>query len=662
MNNKLKALFIIIAICLAADAGIKNASHLKIGFFGDYCGTMLTSDSSRTGPNGTIICILDYMQALGYTHVMYMLMQDGQIAYNKTAKTWKYNNGNYTSGNAAVSFANMKKAIEARGMKIVPSFECMSHVSWYISQDGSISEFPDAALWNDFCNSIPGSSPAKPHIKKDNWLFNDIAFVGNYPTVKNPGMDAIVNEQLKIIMANWGRTPLGGAFPEFVLVNHDEIGNYGIPFVGNPHSKSGKTLSGFSASTLLAREIAFRYSQIQAAFAAQRGRSEIKMMIFGDCFSAEANGQVNNLLSTLPELKTDARVLSMAPKISGNLYVMPWIFSARDTIDKQNWNNTLPYDKRTILQNFTSLGFKNIPCAGEDGPGDFNDRNWIAAEIQCTFEWARAAQMFPDCFSGYGNLHFNGFSTTGALATSGFTDPILAYIEKYPYIAKSYPADPTFSINGTSHPVCPYYSGVFAGVNYMHARNNLSWTEGTDYVIGLALRQIGVNATGISASWDQPAFSQYTLSGSPGGTVGGIADNCLYAFSERSDNFDARVQISAIPPGFKAGIMIRQNLTASSRNIHVYFDEGSSSAKVSHRDTAAGNTVTGAATLANAKYARILRDNQTIYCFAAADGNSWTKLGQYSFAAGAVLAGFTSSSSDSNPGAVVFSNLSINKK
>ena len=111
---------------------------------------------------------------------------------------------------------------------MVPAFECMSHVSWYISQDGSISEFPDAASWSNFCNSIPGSSPAKPHIKKDNWLFNDIAFVGNYPTVKNPGMDAIVNEQLKIIMANWGNTPLGGGFPEFVMVNHDEIGNYGF--------------------------------------------------------------------------------------------------------------------------------------------------------------------------------------------------------------------------------------------------------------------------------------------------------------------------------------------------------------------------------------------------------------------------------------------------
>lgn len=660
MKIRIKAVFLIITICLLTDAAIKNTSFIKIGFFLDYSGTMETSDTSRTGPNGTNICVLDYMQALGYTHVAYMLTQGNLLTFDAAAKKWQYNKSDYTSGSTVISFVNMKAAIESRGMKMVPGFECMSHVQWYISQDGSISEFPDSTSWKLFCNSIPGTSPARQNLTPANiLLFNDIAFSGNYPTVKNPGMDAIVHEQLTIILKNWGTTALGGAVPEFILVNHDEIGNWGIPFVGHPLSVSGKTLAGISESTLLAREIAYRYSQIQTVFAAERGPAEIKMMIFGDCFSAEANGQAYHLASTLPNLKTDSAVRSMAPNIYKNLYVMPWIYSAPDNTWKQNWNNTLTYDKRNILQKFTSHGIKFIPCAGEDGPVDFNDKNWIANEIQSTFEWSRAAQIFHDYCYGYGVLHYNYFTAKGAHGVSGFTDPILAYLQKYPYIAKSYSSDPLTSINGTNYPVCPYYSGVFAGVNYQHARNNLSWTEGTDYTIGLALRQIGLKADGISASWNLPSFTQYTLLGSPKGTVSGTADNLLFAFREQNADFDARVRINTIPSGFKAGIMVRQDLTALSGNVHIYFDSGSPAAKVSHRDAASANTKIDPGSLSNATYARISRNNKYIYCYASTDGNSWTKLGQYAFGTGAVMIGVTSSSSNNNSGSVVFSNLSF---
>jgi regulation of enolase protein 1 (concanavalin A-like superfamily) len=654
------------AILIFSTSFITNAysnSSIKIGLFMDeFYHKPITTDTTVNGPNGPVIRILDYMRALGYTHVLFMLFQGDPMSYDKNTKTWKYNNGDYTGSVEANSFRNLKKLSEARGMKLVPGFGCLSHVDWYISQDSSISEFPGTTSWSNFCNSIPKTFPknaAEINLIPANTQYNDIAFIGNYPKITNPGMDAIIHENLVFILKNWGNSVLGGKFPEFIMVSHDEIGNWGIPFVKNPRSVSGSLFPGGpSESTLLAREIAYRYKQIQEVFSPLRGTTAIKMMIYADCFSDEANGQVLHLSPTLSDLKKDSCARLMAPDISANLYVMPWAYDAVDNGGwKQNNNNSLNYDKRPILQNFTSLGFHTILCAGE-WPG-LDDPNYIPHEMQCTFEWARAAQQFPAYFSGFGNLHWTSFTATGKYGTAGFTDALLAYLEKYPYLAKSYPSDPVFPLQGAIYHVCPYYPGVFAGVDYAQVRKNLSWTEGTDYVTGLALRQVGPKAKLTSASWNLPTFIQYTLTGAPHGTIGGTSDNFLYAFAERNDNFDAQVRTSSIPTGFRTGIMLRNDLTVSSRNIHIYND-GSSTIKISHRDIASGATTTDPSMLSNATWIRIVRNNRNISCFASTDGTSWTKLGEYYFGKGTVLIGFTSSSTNGNTGAVVFSDLSIN--
>lgn len=589
-----------------------------------------------------------------------MLIQGEHLRFNGATKTWQYNAGNYSAGDEAVSLVNTKNAMEFRGMKMIPGFECMSHIQWYISKDSSISEFPDSASWKNYYNADSTYLQRHGQDLSIQYVVNHVAFVGNYPAVKNPGMDAIVNEQLSIIKANWGATALGGSFPEFVLIGHDEIGCPGTGCVKNPNSRSGKQFGSISASTLLAREIAFRYKQVQDAFADNRGSTQVKVMVYGDCFSNESNGEFTGFSATLPDLKTDKDVLSMAPGISKNLYILPWVYSYVDNSVQWYWRNSLKYDKRPVLQNFTKLKFKYIPCAGEDGPVDFNDKNWVANEAQCTFEWVRAAQLWPDCFSGYGILHFNAFGKSGTCATSGFTDPILAYLEKYPYIAKSYPSDPLFPVHGTNVPVCPYNAGVLAGVNYHKARNDVSWVEGVHYVVGLGLRQIGSARIG-AVAWNQPDFTRYTLSSDSTGSVASSSDNFVYAFAERNDTCDVRVRIGSISAGAVGGIMIRQDLQASSRNIHLYYDNSSSDAKISHRDAAKALTKTDAATMAGARHLRMLRTGRFVTCFAGTDGNAWTKLGRYPFRTGAVLVGFTNAAGNrgSNSSTIIFDNLSI---
>jgi hypothetical protein len=611
---------------------------------------------------------LDYIGSQGYTHVIYHLNFTSD--FRKTNNGWKYLPGGivgYNVGPLPDNFRFLKKEIESRGMKMIPFFESLTHCDTYIKEDPTISEIYDASTSSahypvaEGCNTDHG-----PCVNVDH-----IAYVGNYPTIKNEPMDQIFGEFLKLIKSNWalgGPTALGGEYPEYICIGHDELGYRGCSRILYRSSGLG------SQPNLIAREIAYRYGQIQNTFFSSGKSGLIKILIYGDSFLPSDHGETYGLCGNtttgqggvLQILRDDPSIIAgIYPTVASGTYIgvasntiiVPWIYSYTDGIERDGGcNNGVNINKIAWAKYLDDLKYQWIAGTGEDGGHD-SDPNYKANVLQTTFEWARAVNLYPNYCKGYATLTFEPFNICHpTYGCTGFSVPILNYLLQYPYIATTFPPDTR----------CPYNAYSFSGVNIARARTEMQWRFGTDYTIGLGLKEIGTS-NNLNGIWNSD-FTEYTLSG-VSGDVWGNSDNFNYAFIQKSNNFDIRVKIKNIDystntsanTSGKAGIMIRKSLYPGAENIH-FFATNNNLTHIHQRAILNNATKVLSQNLSftgTDKWLRIVRAGTQVSFYMSSDAITWKKVTSTTFEDKTIFIGLTSASGYNVQGSVTFSNLSI---
>ncbi|MDD5673477.1 MAG: hypothetical protein PHC61_04900, partial [Chitinivibrionales bacterium] len=311
----------------------------------------------------------------------------------------------------------------------------------------------------------------------------------------------------------------------------------------------------------------------------------------------------------------------------------------------------------------SNLGYQWIAACGEDGNGTgkpyFADNQTNARNLlQSVFEWVRAGQLYPKMLRGYACCHYDPFNicsqpsgNNGSGYCVGFTDPVLMFLLKYPYVASTYLPDTK----------CTYYSGVLAGVNAKQVRSAKEFIFGKQYTIGMGLQQIG-NGTGIDAKWNAD-FSEYTLIGRSDGDIWGNSDNLTYAFTQQNLDFEVQAQIKDRTNTAKAGIMVRQEMTPGSPRIYLHYNSIYSALALHHRSKENSNTIqdtsiTNIAPVTAIKL-KIQRRGSTVFAFYCLDGSNWASFGQVSFKNGPVFVGLANSLTNGVTGNVVYSNVKL---
>lgn len=625
-----------------------QSAKMKVALYiVETCGWMDLSNPSAPWMQTKINC-LDYIKSLGYTHVLYQMIGPLSAFFKKDAGgKWQYNSGNYATGEVASSFKDMKKAIEDRGMKMIPLVTSLSHCDAYITLDPTISEFNAATTCANY--KVGGTLVCN---------LDHVAYVGCYPYVKNDPMDQLFEEYMKIINANWGSTAIGGSYPEYIHIGHDELAVSGCYCMIKAVRSS---ILAQTASELVAREIAYRYKEIQDNLTIRSGAT-IKIMIFGDSFLPSENGEIYGLCGNvnngndgvLKILRDNTSIANLiAAGVASNTIVMPWDYSGLDGSSREpSPCDGTKIDKVAQAKFLDNLGYKWIPASGEDGDGTtnlVNNPTYPLSWKNTAFEWVRAAQLYPSLVQGYACLHYDPFDTHGS-ATGyyiGTVDPALMYLINYPYIASTNSPDLK----------CNYYPGVFAGVNAIMTRNDRQFTSGIHYTTGMGLEQIGtVKST--DAQWNN-GFTEYTLTGNVNGDIWGNADNLTYAFTQQNCDFEVIAQIKSRTNVAKAGIMVRQKMTTGSPHVYLHYNSKYNTLALHHRSQENGTTIQDATvTQAGSTYLKVKRLGNIIYTFYGYDGTNWTSLGQVSLNNGPVFVGLANSATTGS-GNVTYANVSI---
>jgi hypothetical protein len=441
--------------------------------------------------------VLHYYKNLGYKYFIFDVNCGSPVTFNSSTNQWVYSTSD-------PSFTTAKAAIEYFGMKMLPSFEFLSHMDGFISQDISLGEFYDPATkTSTFANYV---SVAHNGMAPNTITYNALAYVGNYPTITNSHADQIFNGLLQVILSNWGSTSLGGSCPDYILMNHDENGAYTAILVGQGRSQTLLT-NGLTVSDLVAREIAWRYKTVQDVFLSKRGSKQIPVMVYGDSYVPADNGQVYGLCGdvntgvggVLYKIKNDSYINNTTnfsySNIANNIIVVPWDYGY---VDGMYYNNNFSYaplnsydcriNKLQQIAYLSNMGYKYLPLSG-DWAGDLVGNSGPARlqwYLQTTYEWVRAAQMFPANCIGYGqaswiyrwnyvsndykeNLnYFSDINNKPNSITNGYNGAVLAYC---------------LMTNSNSNYVTrhSYVPSFYNNCNYIHSRNSISWQQGIDY-------------------------------------------------------------------------------------------------------------------------------------------------------------------------------------
>lgn len=353
--------------------------------------------------------LLEYLRALGFTHVLYGMGFDASHFTRNRDGHWTYNGGKYRDGEVAESLRAMKAAVESLDMRLIPINGSLTYVMNQIGMDPSISEFRSEAAFEKWVkrNGLP------LRLVKD-FPRGRIAYVG-----KNPGMDDLFIENLRIIRKNWNwpaSTPLGGRMPEYIHIGHDEIGEYWACAIKADRSKH---LSG-TRSQLIAREINRRVRQVRSVLG-----EGTQVMIFGDSLLPADHGETYGLIGDSETGNGGVlRRLRDRYGLANKIIVMPWIYSSRDGLDGAQMDQDgriLPFSKVRQLAYLNRLGIRYMPGTGEDGAVPLSDFGSIQRTLQTTFEWVRASQMYPAYLVGFAHLGWNsGVDGASCASDSGY--------------------------------------------------------------------------------------------------------------------------------------------------------------------------------------------------------------------------------------------------
>lgn len=476
----------------------------------------IESNPNPTTSNDKIIKnrlnMLKYFKRMGYTHVIHYVLVNPNLSFHFENNTWVYTGGDYTSEGVAVGFRNTKAAIEHYGLRMIPLVPGPTHIGHLslVQSDPSISEFYDPTTSSSFLSYWSTNhygyswNTLNPNNKPQGDI-DQVAKIGKYPDDPNTSLDKVVEIALRIIDANWGNTTLGGAYPEFVHISHDEMGYYGACFIAEGQSKHWlEDDNTLTKSDLIAREIAFRYGQVQH-YITHRSYHIVKCMIWGDCLvpgdlgelylnkictgdtkPAGAQGLCGDTIQgfggILYKLKNDTRfnnssyMHTSTYPIAPNLIIMPWMYKYANGIYRGSLGSstTNPFDikfnKIKQLKYLDTLGYKYIPLTGDDGFSNTGkDHYWVENTKQCTYEWVQAAQKYPANCLGYGSslwhmmqwamvaptdenfdpLYYDdGTGNDPNTLKAGFNLPILAYTAwTYRQSIKDLPYSPIFYSN-----------------------------------------------------------------------------------------------------------------------------------------------------------------------------------------------------------------------
>jgi hypothetical protein len=485
----------------SSTAGLRIVLDVNLwGWMGDWRNISTSDNSYEATLMRFKLGLLDYYKKLGYTHV-YCNVSIG--ATNYTGGHWVYNNGNYTTdaGDEVVSsFQYMKSAVESKGLQVIPLLSSLSHMDGYIKVDPSISEFYDVGTKKSTWSTMSGKTINGTYIRPE---WDHVAYAGNYPDVRNVPMDEIVSEEIKIVNANWGNTAVGGPFPKYINIGHDEEGAGSVCFIAADRNKS--LLSSYTKSDLVAREIAYRYQQIQNTLKI-RGAQNVKVILWGDSFLPADYGVVYDMCGNLnsngsggvlDKIKNDTYIKSKITNntsIFQNIIVSPWMYSFPDNYFWRCTGSTSPistndvkFDKKPQIAYLNNLGYKFIPFSGTDG--SISDPNAVERIKQNTYEWVRNCKANTTFLAGYGNAvwdsrynwdnvtatyvnnpnYFSNINDTANSLKTEFSATLLAYTA-WTYQDMSY------------YVIQRVYSPIFYNnCKFLQSRNTLSWVSGTDY-------------------------------------------------------------------------------------------------------------------------------------------------------------------------------------
>lgn len=140
--------------------------------------------------------------------------------------------------------------------------------------------------------------------------------------------------------------------------------------------------------------------------------------------------------------------------------------------------------------------------------------------------------------------------------------------------------------------------------------------------------QQDIGSTGVAGSATHTAGS-YTLNGS-GADIWGTADAFHYAWQSLSGNGEITARIASVENTdvwAKAGVMIRESLTAGSAHASIFVSPGSGVSfqrRTATSGTSASTTTPG---ITAPRWVKIARSGNTLTASHSADGTSWTTLG-----------------------------------
>lgn len=432
-------------------------------------------------------------------------------------------------------------------------------------------------------------------------------------------------------------------YPKFIHINHDEIGYNRQGFVFDNGSKT--------AAELMAEELKRRIDQIDEKFPGKN----ITVMFWGDSYVNGDCGTFYNMIgdtldkngNPLPDaLYGKGGVLWLLKnhyKIDKRIIVCPWEYSYKDGYIAADG---IPQNKFEQIKYINKIGINYVAFMGEDD-GVINNKDGLFRYKRCSWQWMRAGEAFPKYNLGYGYLNYCTWDTIDAQDPgnkSGRYASILPYLEKYPYLFRSY-----------NNWMPEYNSSLLSGLNDKKARDSIDWREGEYFTTGFVVINLGNCEYKDEGGWNS-SLTKYRLNGYDNDS------GMCFAFAEKR-NFEFDVRVDSLSSYDHAGILIRENLKNKIKQSTYFFlyYNNNNEINIEYCDSLGNittkNIQTGGPYLRARKYGNYLR------LYFSEDGVLYNLIKSYKIKTGAVFVGLAvrdSRNSNANCRAV-FSKISLKK-
>ncbi|MBN1308101.1 MAG: hypothetical protein JXA18_09305 [Chitinispirillaceae bacterium] len=479
--------------------------------------------------------------------------------------------------------------------------------------------------------------------------FNTINLCYHVPYYRgNTVLQTITTNLLQVVQANWGT----GA-PQFIHFGGDELGYVNTCLV-NADGRETAT-----KARLVAEGIENTIQCLNTVF----GPGQVTPLYFSDSYTSGFNGETYGLCGDLNNSGNGGildELKDIRQGVESEIILCPWNYSQTDP--------TGVIDKLKQIKYMVYWGFPFITFGGEDfdaGINWLNDIDRYCKTKQCNFEWFAHSNKYPNFVKGHGFstwpnecFHTYEYQSSDGTLTTNYTAPIVAFLADNPHMAAAVDANDAVY----------YDSSLFNGVNFRHSRNNMTWTKGSDYTLGLGIRPYG-NAEepgpnpGIpTLSWNT-GFTELTVKGKCTGDLTGSNENFMYAFAQRSNAFIMEFELieNKLSNVNRVGIMVRNSLKSKAKCVHLNFSKSPKFIALDQRSTDNGNlsTIASNGNINGESYKlKITRSGSNVAAFYAVDNSGYMFLGNGTVDAGPVYVGLSICKTIGN-GSATFTDLSL---